>query len=272
MLKVGNQTFGKQSAFGARTAVFTTLAGKTPKEGTTERALMGALAFTAANDDASFELLDVVRAYDNLVAEAAENVKTTAAARLWCASNGNRDVALALAADAQRQSTTLAGLTAQTTVIISRGTNPVQARRILDNVTFGGHPLDATITTPPASGDADAQTGHGVKNTGEHPLEEWSLGRQKGFALDGFMLIAEANVSLVTLPVSDFAVNAGEAGVCGYAAAGLLRVAILEEGRASNEDPQKRELERLNKEVGADAAGVVRRLKEAATQVRGVTF
>ncbi|MFJ3673892.1 hypothetical protein ACIPSE_46385, partial [Streptomyces sp. NPDC090106] len=73
--------------------------------------------------------------------------------------------------------------------------------------------------------------------------------------------------------------NVGEAGVCGFAAAGLVRVAILEKGRSSNEDPgklnedaTKRELERLNKQISENPASAVRRLKEAASQTRGVNL
>ncbi|MFI0819503.1 hypothetical protein ACH4TX_24775 [Streptomyces sp. NPDC021098] len=182
----------------------------------------------------------------------------------------NHGTALELAAEWERQATTLAGLRAQGTVVITRGTNPAQARQIFTHGTFGGLALDPTIVTPPGDADADAQTGRGVKDTAAGRIEEWSLGEQRGFALDGFMLIAEADVSRVTLPHSDSATMVGEAGVCGFAAAGLSRVAILAEGRPSNEPPEKRELERINSTIGRNIAAVVTLLKAAALDHRHV--
>lgn len=101
-------------------------------------------------------------------------------------------------------------------------------------------------------------------------IEEWPLREQRGFALDGFMLTAEADVNRVTLPRSDSATMLGEAGVCGFAAAGLSRVAILAEGRPSHEPPEKRELERINSMIGRNTAAVATLLKAAALEHRHV--
>ncbi|MFF7651601.1 hypothetical protein ACFZCY_19380 [Streptomyces sp. NPDC007983] len=154
--------------------------------------------------------------------------------------------------------------------MITRGTNPVQAQQIFTHVTFGGLPLDPTLVAPPSAADADAQTGRGVKDTAAGRIGERSPGELTGFSLDAFMLIAEADVNRVTLPRSDSATVAGEAGVCGFAAAGLSRVAILAEGRASGEAPEKRELERINSTIGRNVAAVVSLLKAAALQYRQV--
>ncbi|MFI0777398.1 hypothetical protein [Streptomyces sp. NPDC021212] len=71
---------------------------------------------------------------------------------------------------------------------------------------------------------------------------------------------------------SDSATMTGEAGVCGFAAAGLSRVAILAEGRPSNGPPEKRELERINSGIGRNIAAVVSLLKAAALQHRHATL
>lgn len=272
MLKIDDMTYDKRSAAGAKAAVFQAFGAGVPKEGTPQRAVLGSLAFVAANDAAAFEVRDVRQVYDDFVAQATQLAATAATARTWCQQNMDHDTALELDAKRQQQATTLEGLRAQGTVVITRGTNPVQAQQILTHVTFGGLPLDPTIVAPPSADDADAQTGRGVKDTVAGRIEEWSLGQLTGFSLDGFMLIAEADVKQVTLPRSDAATVAGEAGVCGFAAAGLSRVAVLAEGRPSNEPPEKRELQRINVEIGRNVASVVGLLKAAALQYRHVAL
>ncbi|MGW2328471.1 hypothetical protein ACWC5C_22320 [Streptomyces sp. NPDC001700] len=268
MLKINDVTYDKRSAAGAKAAVFQAFGAAVPKEGTPQRAVLGSLAFVAAGDPAAFELQDVRQVFGDFVAQAAQLAAAAATDRAWCQQHMDHGTAGELDAVRQRQATTLEGLRAQGTVVITRGTNPVQARQILTHVTFGGLPLDPAIVAPPSATDADAQTGLGVKDTVAGRIEEWSLGALTGFSLDGFMLIAEADVKRVTLPRSDSATVAGEAGVCGYAAAGLSRVTILAEGRASDEPPEKRELQRINTEIGRNTAAVVGLLKAAALQHR----
>lgn len=272
MLKIGDTSYDRQSPGAAKAAVYKAMGASAPKDNTPQRVVLGATVAVAATDAAAFELPDVVQVYDDFVAQATQAAATTDADRLWCRGNWDRMTANNLATLQAGQAQTLAGLRAQGTIVITRGTNPVQARQILTHVTFGGLPLDATILTPPTDLDADAQTGFGVKNTAAGRIEEWSLGRQTGFSTDGFMVIAEADVNLVTLPRSDGATRGGEAGVCGYAAAGLVRVAILSEGRASGEPGEKRELERISVTIGRDPASVVVLLKAAARLKRGVNL
>ena len=272
MLKIGDITHDQRSAAGAKAAVFQAIGATGPKEGTPQRAVLGSIAFVAANDAAVFELQDVQHVYAGYVAQATQCAATAATARAWCRQNTDHLTAQDLDEKRQRQATTLAGLRAQGTIVITRGTNPVQAQQILTHVTFGGLPLDPAIVAPPSAADADAQTGRGVKDTGAGRIEEWSLGELTGFSLDGFMLIAEADVNRVTLPRSDSATMTGEAGVCGFAAAGLSRVAILAEGRPSHEPPEKRELERISSSIGRNIAAVVGLLKVAALQHRHVTL
>ncbi|MFD9869367.1 hypothetical protein ACFXI8_31980 [Streptomyces niveus] len=270
MLKIGDITYDHHSPGDAKSAVYKAMGAAAPKDNTPQRAVLGATAAVAAGGAALFELPDVRKVYEDFLAQATQFATTTAADRNWCLQNWDRGTAGVLDSAQSRQATTLNGLRAQGSVVIARGTNPVQARQILTHRTFGGHPLDATITTAPTPEDADAQTGRGIKDTVAGRIEEWSLGRQAGFAIDGFMVIAEADVNLVTLPRSDGATQGGEAGVCGFAAAGLLRVAILSQGRASGDPPEKRELERIAVAIGRDNPGVVTLLKAAARLQRGV--
>ncbi|WP_381801446.1 hypothetical protein [Streptomyces niveus] len=272
MLKIGDITYDHRSPGDAKSAVYKAMGAAAPKDNTPQRAVLGATTAVAAGAAALFELPDVRKVYDDFLAQATQFAATTAADRTWCQQNWDRRTAGELATAQPRQAGTLDGLRAQGSVVIARGTNPVQARQILTHRTFGGHPLDVNITAPPTAEDADAQTGRGIKDTVAGRIEEWSLGRQTGFSIDGFMLIAEADVTLVTLPRSDGATQGGEAGVCGFAAAGLRRVAILSEGRASGDLPEKRELERISVAIGRDNPGVVTLLKAAALQQRGVVL
>lgn len=272
MLKIGNTTYGEMSPGEAKAAVYKALGGAAPRENTPQRTVLGATTAVAAGDAALFELPDVQQVYNDFLAQAAQFATATTADRTWCRQNVDRRAAADLAAAQGRQPGTLDGLRAQNTIVIARGTNPVQARQILTNRTFGGLTLNNALTAPPTAEDADAQTGRGVKDTVAGRIEEWSLGQQTGFATDGFLLIAEADVTLVTLPRSDSSTRAGEAGVCGFAAAPLVRVAILLEGRLSDDPPEKRELERISMAIGRDYPGVVTLLKAAALQNRGVTL
>ncbi|WP_329032115.1 hypothetical protein OIE71_03970 [Streptomyces sp. NBC_01725] len=272
MLKIGDITYDHRSPGDAKSAVYKAMGAAAPKDNTPQRSVLGATVAVAAGGAALFELPDVQQVYNDYLAQAALFATTTAADRAWCLQNRGAGTADQLAAAQRRQADTLAGLLAQGSVVITRGTNPVQARQILTHRTFGGLPPNANLTTPPTAEDADAQTGLGIKDTVAGRIEEWSLGQQTGFSLDGFMVIAEADVSLVTLPRSDGATRGGEAGVCGYAAAGLIRVAILSEGRPSGEPPEKRELERICVAIGRDHPGVVTLLKAAALLKRGVVL
>ena len=213
---------------------------------------------------ATFREADVISVYTRLLNQAKAQVAESEAATQWCLANLNSQLAGELTQQANAQATTLAGLQAQNTVVITRGTNPVQSKAILENRTMGGAPLDGTIVTAPTSADADAQTGFGDKNTGGGLIEEWSLGVQFGFASDGFLLIGEVSTALVTLPKSDRAVVIGEAGVCGYAALGMRRVTIAQPGRPLSTDPVQSQLAGINKQIGQKRINVVELLQAAA--------
>lgn len=129
MLKIGDITYDQRSAAGAKAAVFEAFGAAAPKEGTPQRAVLGSLAFVAANDAAVFALPDVRQVYADFVAQATQCAATAVADRAWCQQNMNHATALELAARWERQATTLAGLRAQGTIVITRGTNPAQARR-----------------------------------------------------------------------------------------------------------------------------------------------
>ena len=63
MLTIDAITYDKRSAAGAKAAVFQAFGAAVPKEGTPQRAVLGSLAFVAANDAAAFELQDVRQVY-----------------------------------------------------------------------------------------------------------------------------------------------------------------------------------------------------------------
>jgi len=252
-------------------AVVKVMGATAPAEGTVQRGVLSSIITVAVGNTAAFDVADVQDVYTRLNQEAAARVPVTAAARDRCRLWDSHGVDRELRVLSQRQPQTLAGLQVQGTVVITRGTDPIQAEEILTNVTFGGMVPDPTVVGAPQAADANQQTGYGIKATAAGRIEEWSLGTQTGFSNNGFMLIAEAAVGAVTLPVSDFAVKAGEAGVCGFAAARLVRVAIMAEGREVG-DPLQTELERIRKAIGTKRIDVIAMLKEAAQRLRGVVL
>jgi hypothetical protein len=131
VLTIDDITYDKQSAAGAKAMVFQAFGTAVPKEGTPQRAVLGSLAFVTANDAAAFELQDVRQVYADFVAQATQLAATTATARARCQQNMDHGTTLELDARRQRQATTLEGLRTQGTIVITRGTNPVQARQIL---------------------------------------------------------------------------------------------------------------------------------------------
>ncbi|PSM44773.1 hypothetical protein C6Y14_01185 [Streptomyces dioscori] len=274
MLLIDKAVYGHETYAGARAAVFRVLGEKAPAEGSTERALLGLIVFIAASATDTFELQDVMQVYDDYKEEAAEAARQTAADREWCLENMKQHSGMASKMNtAQRkQETSVAALKEAGTVLITRGTSPAQTRKIIANGTFGGLPLNPLLVDPPSDAMATAQTGLGLKDTTKDPIEEWSLNQLQGFALDGFLLIAQAHVNRVTLPTSDAATVEGEAGVCGYAAAGLIGVLILQQGESSGMPAQQRELERKTKWIGYNKPAVVNALKAAANKNRNAGF
>ena len=267
MLIDGNNTYTSANAVQGIEPAVTALGGDAPKAATIRRRLLAVLVLNAAGDESRFEMADVVRVYRDLIAQALQEERATSDARQWCQERMRDDTALAaeLEEAANRQPTTLAKLRSRSYVVIARGTGPRQAKAICTHTTFGGLPADPSRQGPPSAEDADRQTGFGDKNTANGLIEEWSLAQQKGFASDGFMLIAEAGVGKVTLPRSNSAAVEGEAGVCGYAAASLQRVAVLSEGPAVT-DPLEREVQRTSDRLSALSNPGLPLLREARSR------
>lgn len=254
-----------QDGFAATKAIAALMRTDAPKAGTSYNSVLTAVTMAAVKDEsATYTEQHVVAVYLDLLATARTRADEARTAAEWCNARIDRRLAAELERLANQQPTTLAQLQALDTVVITRGTGPVQSRRIVENGTMGGATVDPGITTPPASLDADAQTGFGNKNATGGRIEEWSLGTQFGFASDGFMLIAEVSRSLVTLPKSDFASVAGEAGVCGYAGLRLHRVAIAGPGRTLSDDPVGSQMSGLYKEIGQNRLDVTPLLRQTA--------
>lgn len=272
MLTVNGRNYTQADFQAVTKPVIVFMAATAPAEGSVKRGVLSSLIALATQSAAAFDVGEVVDVYGRLVDDAVAQVPLTAAARTWCRTQLRNPVAAQLSALAVQQSQDLAGLQAQGTVVITRGTDPLQARDILTHGTFGGSVPDPALVAAPTSADADRQTGVGQKNTAVGRIEEWSLGALMGFASNGFLLVAEANVAVVTLPKSDFAVRAGEAGVCGYAAASLVRVAILDEGRQTADEPLQLELEKTKKALGTGRIDGIALLKAAALRLRGVVL
>ncbi|SEG92210.1 hypothetical protein SAMN05216223_12584 [Actinacidiphila yanglinensis] len=267
MLIDGSNTYTNATAVHGVEPAVKALGAEAPKAATIRRRLLTVLVINAASDASQFDMADVVRVYRDLIAQAVQEEPVTSAARHWCQARMGNDAALAaeLELALNRQPTKLAELRSRQNVVIARGCGPRQAKEILTHVTFGGLAANLVLQGPPTADDADRQTGLGEKDTANGPIEEWSLGQQKGFSSDGFMLIAEAAVAKVTLPRSDAAAVEGEAGVCGYAAASLERVAILSEGPPVT-DPLEREVQRINDRLSVRSNPGVALLKEARRQ------
>ncbi|MGB0562048.1 MAG: eCIS core domain-containing protein [Spirulinaceae cyanobacterium] len=116
-------------------------------------------------------------------------------------------------------------------IMIWRGTNPNQARKILENQTMGGEPGGQNHRLPPSEDVAIRQTGFNIKATEFGKIEEWSqeLGGLMGFATDGVMLVATVDQYAVAKAQS----NIGERGVTGYADQILGQVMVDDIGRES---------------------------------------
>lgn len=267
MLIDGSNTYTNANAFNGVEPAVKALGAEAPKPATIGRRLLTVVVMNAAGDASRFDMADVARVYRDLIALAIQEETVTSAARQWCQARMRNDAALAaeLEQALDRQPTTLAELRSRQNVVIARGAGPRQAKEVLTHLTFGGLAADPGLQGPPTAEDADRQTGLGEKDTANGLLEEWSLGQQKGFSSDGFMLIAEAAVAMVTLPRSDAATVQGEAGVCGYAAASLVRVALLREGPPVT-DTLEREIQRISDRLSARSNPGVTLLEEARRQ------
>ncbi|MDT0346407.1 hypothetical protein [Streptomyces litchfieldiae] len=253
---------------GATKVIASRLTENRPESGTQAMRLLTGVTMTAISARETYRETHVASVYAHLHGQAADRVRRAAEAYQWCLERfqdrTNEATSSELVVASQKQPTTLNQLSAQGTVVITRGTDPVQARAILENRTFGGALLDPSVVTPPTSEDADTQTGSGDKDTAGGRIEEWSLGALLGFATGGFLLIARARTDRVTLPKGDFAVTAGERGVCGYAAAGLEAVAIAEQGREAVVDDLENQIAAINKAMGGKRIDVSALLRDAA--------
>ncbi len=212
---------------------------------------------------------NVAYAYGKLIGVARERQAQQESAREECrkimASQDNRQGIAVLGRLLREQETKLDDLETAKTVVITRGTDPVQTLNISTHRTFGGVPPGPVQTGAPTAGDADRQTGLGVKETAGSRLEEWSLGSLAGFASGGFLVRALTTPTLISLPPRGHR-SAGESGVCGFADRGLQGVVILEEGREPIADPFEREIEKLIKAGGQDGT-VSAALQESPGQV-----
>ncbi|MFC1419000.1 hypothetical protein [Streptacidiphilus cavernicola] len=272
MLTISGKKYDSAGFMAAVGAVVAAMGTTAPPEGSVQRGVLTSIVTLAASNAAAFDVVDVLDVYAGLVQQAVDAVPVTETARVWCRERIGGDVATRLAARVAKQPQTLAQLQALGSIVITRGMDPVQAQSVLTNGTFGGAVHDPLAVGAPQAADAVRQTGLGDKSTAAGRIEEWSLGMLTGFASNGFMLIAEAAVPVVTLPTSDHAVRAGEAGVCGFAAAALISVAILEEGRKLGDDPLQPELEKVKKAIGSKRIDVLALLKAAAHRLRGVNL
>jgi hypothetical protein len=267
MLTVDGAKVGFSSATTTKVATFIPEQDR-PKAESPGMGLLNGIVLLAATSPSpdNFVERDVTAVYAELLRRAKEAVTDNNAASEWCAAHMDAPLAeeLTRAAHAQGNIAQVAQLRAQPSVVITRGTDPVQAKAILQNVTFGGQTLDPAKVAAPSDKAADVQTGFGSKDTADGRIEEWSIGMLMGFATDGFMLIAEADTSRMTLPRSDHSAQVGERGACGYATAGLRRVAIAAEGRASGADPVDTQLSALRKAVGNKRIDLLDLLRKAA--------
>ncbi|MFE9578335.1 hypothetical protein ACFYO1_18240 [Nocardia sp. NPDC006044] len=214
--------------------------------------LLTVLVKTAIDDpDETYTAQDIIVAYQKLCALARARVQEwaedTARCKRYLDNELNRKLAGELLRIQRDQEKRLDSLRQAEVVVITRGTDPSQAINIMTYETFGGEVPGPARTNAPTDPDAGRQTGEGVKTTKEGRLEEWSLGALRGFAASGFLLIAEATPSMVSLPPGT-ALTSGERGVCGFADQRVRRVAILEQGRvATGIDPFVRALEIMMK-------------------------
>ncbi|MFG2639172.1 hypothetical protein ACGFX8_36920 [Streptomyces sp. NPDC048362] len=196
------------------------------REGTSAMSLLKRLCFLAEQDAQNVSTNQIVAVYDFSLSKIKDN-----AARQEEAARRCEDILRSRENAEKVRRIRTSSENPNGHIIITRGTTPLQALNILTNCTFGGSALNSDhMSGAPSEKAADDQTGFGSKGTGASRIEEWSLGELRGFATDGFLLIARASETLVTLPKTEFSKAAGERGVCGFADAPLVEVAILERG------------------------------------------
>ncbi|MEV6279759.1 hypothetical protein [Nocardia sp. NPDC051832] len=233
----------------------------TGSAGTLHKLLTAIVQVAIEDHDNTFTEADIAYAYQKLLrlakARALKWEADAAACQKFLEDKDNGKHASSLLRAQKAQDSQLDKLDHADFVVFTRGTDPTQALNIMTYETFGGVWPGPARADKPSESDAGVQTGLGVKVTSKGRLEEWSLGTLDGFSTGGFMLIAVAKPSQVSLPPVKVR-GSGERGVCGFADQRLLGVAILRAGPKSPTPPLERAIEGLLKQGKDNATSALR--------------